>query len=105
MLSPLHQNLLGHTRQLHQTGWPAANPMYQCNDYTLDPHGPLTHQQIVTQFANPQLQKPLSLSYYHPRAGAAPGAAAKAPHTIKPANNTKIAIISNSYQYQLITDI
>jgi hypothetical protein len=70
--------------------------MYQCNDYTLDPHGLLTHQQIVTQFANPQLQKPLSLSYYHPNAGAAPGAAAKAPHTNKPANSIKIAIISNS---------
>jgi hypothetical protein len=70
--------------------------MYQCNDYTLAPHGLLTHQQIATQFANLQLQKPLSLSSDHPNAGAAPGAAASAPHTIKPANNTKIAIISNS---------
>jgi hypothetical protein len=70
--------------------------MYQCIDYTLAPHGLLTHQQIATQFANHQLQKPLSLSYYHPRAGAAPGAAASAPHTIRTANIIKIAIISNS---------
>jgi hypothetical protein len=38
----------------------------------------------------------LSLSYYHPKAGAAPGAAASAPHTINAANIIKIAIISIS---------